>query len=214
MGDFVSGVALRLAAVTLLATACSSAPPPADGPPSGAPVELALRPGDALRVQIWREGDLSGTFQVDDRGIVTLPLLGDRDVRGMDPDELRERLLADYREYVKSPSMDVTILRRVNILGAVGQPGLYSVDATISLSEALGMAGGITSTGDTDDIQLIRDGRVIRRALDRATLVGESDIRSGDQIVVGEKGWLARNPGALLGSLIAAAALVTTALLR
>jgi polysaccharide export outer membrane protein len=199
--------------VLLSLVACSSTPPPSTD--SGAvEADLGLRPGDAVRVQVWREEDLSGTFTVDDRGVVTLPLLGDREVLGLEPGELRDRLLADYREYLQNPSIQVTVLRRVNILGAVTQPGLYPVDATISLSEALGLAGGITPTGDEDDIRVIRDGRVIHRALDQATMVGAVDIRSGDQIMVGEKGWFARNPGALLGSLLGATAVIITALIR
>lgn len=173
-----------------------------------------LHPGDAIRVMVWREEDLSGDFPVDDRGIVTLPLLGERNVEGVHPDTLRERLAADYREYIRNPSIDITVLRRVNILGEVGMPGLYPVDATISLSEALGLAGGITPNGNPEDIRLLRDGRVIQQDLDQASRIGPTDIRSGDQIFVGQKSWLSRNPGALVGSLIAAAAVITTALIR
>lgn len=194
--------------------ACSSSPPPSTAPATNVRPDLGLRPGDAVRIQVWREGDLSGTFTVDDRGVVTLPLLGEREVAGLEPAELRDDLLTDYREYLQNPSIQVTVLRRINILGAVTQPGLYPVDATISLSEALGIAGGITPTGDDDDIRVIRDGRVIHRALDQATLVGAVDIRSGDQVVVGEKSWFERNPGALLGSLLGATAVIITALVR
>lgn len=194
--------------------ACSSSPPPLTAPAEGVRPDPGLRPGDAVRVQVWREDDLSGTFTVDDRGVVTLPLLGEREVAGLEPARLRDDLLTDYREYLQNPSIQVTVLRRINILGAVTQPGLYPVDATISLSEALGMAGGITPAGDEDDIRVIRDGRVIHRALDQATMVGAVDIRSGDQVVVGEKGWFARNPGALLGSLLGATAVIITALVR
>lgn len=193
---------------------CSSSPPPSTALDEGVRPDLDLRPGDAVRVEVWREDDLSGEFTVDDRGVVTLPLLGERDVAGLEPAELRDELLADYREYLQNPSIQVTVLRRINILGAVTQPGLYPVDATISLSEALGMAGGITPTGNEDDIRVIRDGRVIHRALDHATLVGAVDIRSGDQVVVGEKGWFARNPGALLGSLLGATAVIIATLVR
>jgi len=200
--------------LVLFLPACSSSPPPRTAPADAAEPDLGLRPGDAVHVQVWREEDLSGEFTIDDRGVVTLPLLGDRQIAGLDPAELRDNLLADYREYLQNPSIQVTVLRRINILGAVTQPGLYPVDATISLSEALGMAGGITPTGDEDDIRVIRDGRVIHRALDQATMVGAVDIRSGDQVMVGEKGWFARNPGALLGSLLGASAVIITALLR
>lgn len=198
-------------AAALLAAACSSSPPATRPAPTPDP---GLRPGDAVRVSVWREPDISGEFQVDDRGIVTLPLLGERQVRGMQGPALRDSLLADYREYLQNPSIEVTVLRRINILGAVNQPGLYPVDATISLSEALGMAGGVSPTGDPDDIRLARDGKVIYEDLDRAALVGDIDVRSGDRIVVGEKGWLERNPGALIGSLLGAAVAITVAVLR
>lgn len=192
--------------------ACSSSPPPS--------AELqrvpdpGLAPGDAVRLKIWREPETSGTYDVDDRGIVTLPLLGDLEVAGMEAPALRDRLLEDYREYFRNPSIQVTILRRVNVLGAVNAPGLYPVDATISLSEVLGLAGGITPDGDPGDIRLWRGGRVVEDDLDRAMLVGDVGIRSGDRIVVGEKGWFERNPGALIGTLIASAAAIGVALIR
>lgn len=207
-------VAVAILALASLGAACSSSP---REPARTAPVEeavLDLRPGDEIQVQVWREEDLSGNFIVDDRGIVTLPLVGERDVRGLAAPELRDRLLADYHEYLQNPSVEVTVLRRLTILGGVNVPGLYPVDASISLAEAIGLAGGISPIGDANDIRLIRDGLVIRRKLDEGMVVGAGDIRSGDQIRVGEKGWLARNPGALVGSLIGAVTGLTIALIR
>lgn len=201
-------------ALAVLLAACSASPPPSPTPVDAAEPDLGLRPGDAVRVQVWREGDLSGTFTIDDRGVVTLPLLGEREVVGLQPSELRDSLLTNYREYLQNPSIQVTVLRRINILGAVTEPGLYPVDATISLSEALGLAGGVTPSGNEDDIRVIREGRVIHRALNQASLVGAVDIRSGDQVMVGEKSWFERNPGALLGSLLGASAVIVTALIR
>jgi polysaccharide export outer membrane protein len=163
---------------------------------------------------VWREADLSGTFEVDDRGIVVLPLLGERTVTGMSPDDLRDALLEDYAEYLQNPSVQVTLLRRINILGEVRSPGLYPVDATISLADALALAGGITPVGSPDDIRLIRGDQIIRQDLDRATLVGSAEIRSGDQIVVGRRSWASRNSTAILGSIIAASAIIAAAFIR
>ncbi|MFC1531494.1 polysaccharide biosynthesis/export family protein, partial [Gemmatimonadota bacterium] len=147
----------------------------------------------------------------DDRGVVTLPLLGEREVSGLDPSELREALLSDYKEYLQNPSIEVTILRRINILGEVRSPGLYPVDATISLADALALAGGVTPMADPNKIQLVRDNEVIAEGVDQAAVIGASDIRSGDQIVVGQKGWLARNSAVVLGSLVAATAIIVAA---
>jgi polysaccharide export outer membrane protein len=143
-----------------------------------------------------------------------MPLLGERQVTDLGLSTLRDSLLSEYREYLQNPSIEVTVLRRINILGEVRNPGLYPVDATVSLSDALAMAGGVAPNGNRDDIRLLRGSEVIRQDLDDATLVGMADIRSGDQIVVGEKGWLSRNPGAFFGSLIAAGAIVAAALVR
>lgn len=154
---------------------------------------MGLRPGDALAIAIWREPELSDTVRVNERGEVVLPLLGTRSVRGLSPDSLERQLAGEYSEYVKSPAVSITALRRISILGEVKRPGLYPVDATVSLSDALALAGGTTGAADRDDIRLIRDGRVLRQSLARSSLVGSLPVQSGDQIVVGQKSWFARN---------------------
>ncbi|HUE95404.1 MAG TPA: polysaccharide biosynthesis/export family protein [Longimicrobiaceae bacterium] len=200
--------------MALLVASCGQASPPGPAPIPAQFARATVRPGDAVLVQAWREDDISGQYPVDDRGVITLPLLGEREVAGLDPAELHDRLIAEYREYLQNPSVSVTVLRRITILGAVGQPGLYHVDATISLSEALGMAGGITSAGNANDIRVMRGEAVVQSGLDQALVLGVVDIRSGDRIVVGEKNWIARNSGALLGSVVGAAAGITIALIR
>jgi len=173
----------------------------------------SLEPGDAIQVEIWREADLSGVFDVDERGTVTLPLLGDRNVVGLSADSLRDALVAEYAEYLQNPSIDVTLLRTVSILGAVRNPGLYPVDPTITLMEALALAGGVAPDGNQNNISLVRDGEVIPQQLDPESIVATMDIESGDQIVVQQKSWAARHSGAIIGSAIAATAIIGAALI-
>lgn len=202
-----------LALIALLAS-CSAAPEEAVQPQPSQGVDTGLRPGDAVRLTVWREEDLSGEFSIDDRGVVTLPLLGERRVAGLQATELRDTLLRDFRGYLQTPSIEVAVLRRITVLGAVNQPGLYTVDTTVTLREAIGLAGGVAPAGDDSDIRLTRDGRVVRRGIDGGSRIADVDIRSGDEIVVGERSWLERNSAPLLGSLIAAAAVITTTLIR
>jgi polysaccharide export outer membrane protein len=199
--------------VLIAVAACSSSPPPQSVDTSTA-ASTGLLPGDAVRLQVWREEDLSGTYSVDDRGIVTLPLLGEREVSGLEPAELRAALLDDFKQYLQNPSIEVTVLRRINILGAVRDPGLYPVDATVSLADALALAGGVTTTADPNKIQLVRNDEVIATGVDQASLVGAADIRSGDQIIVGERSWMSRNLGVVIGSTIAAAGIIAAALIN
>lgn len=205
-------IRIAICCLAVVSAACSSSPPPQ----TTVPVTQAspeLLPGDAVRVQIWREADISGVFTVDDRGIVTLPLLGEREVSGLGPTELRDALLSDYKEYLQNPSIEVTILRRINILGEVRSPGLYPVDATISLADALALAGGVTQIADPNKIQLVRDNEVIAEGVDQAAVIGASDIRSGDQIVVGQRSWFSRNIAVVIGSTIAAAGIIVAAVI-
>ncbi len=123
-----------------------------------APADDPLRPGDVVRLRIWREPDLSGDFPVDEAGMVVFPKIGPVRVGGEPPMRVQQRVAAAYGEFIQHNSIDVTFLRRVQVLGAVRNPGLYPVDATMTISDALALAGGTTGDGSPDRVELIRGG--------------------------------------------------------
>jgi protein involved in polysaccharide export with SLBB domain len=171
----------------------------------------ALRPGDIVRLRIWREDDLSGEFQVNARGVVTLPRLGEYDVHDETAEHLVTRLLDDYRRYLLNPSIEVTVLRRVNILGAVSKPGIYNVDPTVTIADALALAGGVTPIGNGDQIRIVREGVELSTSVSQRTLIGDSPLQSGDQIFVPERSIFKRST-AVYTTLISAAVTLTIAL--
>lgn len=171
---------------------------------------VTLRPGDAIRVEIWREEDLSGTFQVDDLGAVTLPLVGVKQVTGIPMQRLREVLIEEYQIHLRNPSINITPLRRVNILGEVQEPGLYPVDPTISLAGAVALAGGATPNGDLGRIRIIREGRVIHERVGAGETLRNMDIHSGDQILVERRSWFDRNSTFLVSALLSVTSIVTS----
>jgi polysaccharide export outer membrane protein len=166
----------------------------ATGAADGAAEEFPLRAGDLLRLRIWREPDLSGDFAVDETGTVVLPKIGPMRVTGESPDSLKAKVVSAYRQYLSHSAIEVMLLRRVQVLGAVRTPGLYSVDATMTLGDALALAGGATPTGNLDKLVLIRNGKRLPGRFSRNTKVVDSPLQSGDEIFVPEKGWLARDP--------------------
>ncbi len=192
-------------------------PVTADGqssdPPSTGPPERQLRPGDVIRLDIWREPDLSGEFLVDEAGVVVFPRLGEKRVMVETPESLEATLLAEYRRYLVNPSIDITILRRVNVLGAVADPGLYTVDPTISVADVLATAGGITPIGNVGKIQVIRAGVVVTSSLDPGSLIISSPIQSGDQVFVPERSWISRN-ARVVTAIVVGAASISIALFR
>lgn len=154
---------------------------------------LRLRPGDLVRLRIWRQDDMSGEYPVDETGTVVFPLIGPRHVTDMRPDSLKQELVEAYTKYLRHPSIDVVLLRRINILGAVRQPGLYPVDPTMTITDALALAGGVVPGRAEDKVELIRGGETLEASLDQRTRMGELGVRSGDQLYVHERSWLTRN---------------------
>ncbi|MBV9773539.1 MAG: SLBB domain-containing protein [Gemmatimonadetes bacterium] len=200
----------RCLAVGLLLLAALHAPrASAQSVPAGDP----LRPGDIVRLRIWREPDLSGDFPVDEQGVVVFPKIGPMTVVGQAPADLRRRLVTAYSEFLQQTSIDVTLLRRVQVLGAVRNPGLYPVDPTMTVSDALALAGGTTSDGDVRKIRLIRGGKRMDVKLTSDMRIASSPIRSGDQIFVGERSLVSRNPGVAVAALTSGLSLLL-ALLR
>lgn len=211
-------VAPLLVAALLVAAACGGqrAPSPASPgssavlPPGADSVQAALRPGDAVLLKVWREKEMSDTLRVDEDGRLTLPLLGTRDVGGVPADSLRRRLIADYREYLDTPAIELRVLRRISVLGEVQRPGLYPVDPSYTLTDALALAGGPTPQADRSDVRLLRDGEVVRKSLDRHRTIAYTPIRSGDQIMVGRRSWFSRNWQWLIGTAVSASVILIT----
>lgn len=155
--------------------------------------ELGVAPGDFIRVEIWQEKDLSGDFLVNPDGAAVLPLLGPQKVAGIPVVTLRDSLVQRYRRYLRNPSINVTPLRRVQVLGEVNRPGVYTMDPTVSLTGLLALASGPNSNGDPRKIRIVRDGQVYRARVGAGMTLVEADVRSGDQVVVGPKNWFVRN---------------------
>lgn len=183
---------------------------PAEPPAAAAPADGALRAGDVVRVRVWREPDLSGDFGVDETGTVVLPRLGPVTAAGVPAAALRERIVRGYTAFLNHASVEVTLLRRVQVLGAVRTPGLYPVDATMTLGDALALAGGTTPQGHPGRVVLVRRATGERIAVPTRTPVAETPLASGDQLYVPERSWLSRNPGVVSATVAAVVGLIAT----
>lgn len=172
-----------------------------------------LRSGDVLRLRIWREPDFSGDFMVSTSGEVTLPRLGAMPVTSVDPDSLAPRLVRAYAEYLNNPTIEIVVLRRIAVLGAVRNPGLYPVDPTMTMADIVALAGGASPDGKLDRMELRRGSARVSANLTPASRIADSPIRSGDQLYVPQRSWLGRNT-ALVAGLVGTAASLAIALGR
>jgi polysaccharide biosynthesis/export protein len=167
-----------------------------------------LRPGDVIRLKIWREPDLSGDFTLNESGQVVLPKLGPVDLTGWSPDSVKRWVLQAYNTYLRNPSIEVIALRRINVLGSVRTPGLYSVDPTMTVADVLALAGGATPDGKPDRVQLQRSGKTLMVKVAQATRLVDMPLRSGDQLFVPQRSWSSRNLGLLIGTATATTGLL------
>ena len=174
------------------------------GGASGAP----LAPGDLVRLTFWLDQELSGDYVVDESGDVVLPLVGIRRATASDPLALKESLREAYGDVLRNQDVQILFLRRIRVLGDVGQPGLFHAEMGMTVGDVLAMAEGVKESGDEAGVRLVRLGQTEHTGLDPALLVGTA-LRSGDQLYVPRKSWLRRNATAVLGT----AASITVALI-
>lgn len=201
--------AIRTGISLLLLAACAPAPPSRLDP---APATAGVRPGDVIRVSVPNEPGYTGEYQVDSRGRVTLPSVGVVYVAGRKPDAVSDSLVAALRHFLTNPAIEVTVLKRVLVAGEVAKPGLYPVDATVTVGDLIAMAGGPTPNANRKKIQLIRTGRVIVSSLGPGTILQNTPLQSGDQIFIPTRSWLSRNGQFFLVGVVSVTSAVVTAI--
>lgn len=207
---------MRHSARILLTLALGGALPAAAQTPAGsvalddAPRRAAaerVRPGDRIVLKVFREEELSDSaILVGDRGEATFPKLGVVDVSAFTIATLGDSLRGRYARYLRDPAIDVTVLRRISVSGEVRRADVYYLDASASLRDAIAKAGGISPEGDPRKVRIVRGGETIAVKDWQSTAFG-TDLRSGDQVYVGTKPWIARN---VLGIVTTTAVIVST----
>jgi protein involved in polysaccharide export with SLBB domain len=144
--------------------------------------------------------------------MVNLPILGERRVSNVAAQTLVDSLVLEYDEQIRNQTVQIDWLRRIRILGEVQIPGLYLVDPTMTLLDAVALAGGVSADGKLDGTKILRDGVAVTSDLRAETLVFEN-VGSGDQVMVGKKSWFARNTGLVLGTLATLSIVIVTSVI-
>lgn len=154
---------------------------------------LHPQPGDRVWFHVWREPKLSDTVMVDERGDVMLPKVGIVNASALTIGAFRDTVRARIAEFLRDSPIELVVLRRVSVNGAVSRPNVYYVDLTTTVRDLIARAGGVTEVANANDVIVIRDGERIRVRDWQRDQSQTSDLRSGDQVVVGRKSWLSMN---------------------
>ncbi len=189
---------------TMLLAGCHSATskmarelPPADLLGDlGGETNYALVPGDLLEVKVFQVDDLDRVVRIDNRGHVTLPLIGDIQAAGVSVSDLEKQVTALYRKtYLQDPQVSIFVQefngRQVTVTGAVDQPGTYPINRPhLTLQEALAQAKGVSTVASRGNIVVFRtvDGQKMLARFDLSDIehgkAPDPEIYGGDIVVV------------------------------
>ena len=114
-----------------------------------------LQPGDKIKVNVFGEDRLSGEYEIDAAGFVSLPLAGTVKAAGLSKVQMEQELAKKFRgEYLRSPkvTVDIANFRPFYILGEVGKPGEYPFKNGLNVMSAIALAGGSTYRASRNNI--------------------------------------------------------------
>ena len=158
-----------------------------DASAAGAAGAYRLGPQDQIVVTVFGQEDLSGDFQVDGEGRVSLPLIGDVRVGELTIRQAEAAVVDKLQpDYLRNPrvSIQVTNYRPFYILGEVKEPGGYPYVDGMTVVQAVALAGGYTYRADEDDVNIIRGGD---RGRSSETVRQGTSVMPGDIIEVPER---------------------------
>ena len=166
----VTGAAIAFApaaAARQIASARPAAAEPSDKadtkarPPSSGD-EYRLGSGDKIRVEVYKDAQLSQSAQVRPDGKITLPLLGDIEATGKTPIELRDTITGALKDYMTNPVVTVIVVEATAstayVLGEVAHPGAVNLQGPVTVLQAIAIAGGLKDFANTKNIRILRKG--------------------------------------------------------
>ena len=129
------------------------------------PPDYILGPGDIIKIILFGNNNKKYTLQVTREGDIFIPEIGPVSIAGLTFNDMKETINQIITNQLIGTEATLTLgdLRAVNIfvLGEALNPGMYTISALSTLTNAVFANGGIKSTGSLRNIQLKRNGEVI-----------------------------------------------------
>lgn len=160
--------------------------------------DYPLGAGDAIRVQVFQNPDLTIETRVSESGSISYPLIGAVALGGLSL-AVAEQKIADALQkggFIQKPQVNITLTQirgnQVAVLGQVNRPGRFPLEtANTRLSDMLANAGGASAGGDDVAIVIgVRNGQPFRKQIDIPSiflaekLQDDIALQGGDSIYV------------------------------
>ena len=164
--------------------------------------DYRLGPGDAIRIVVFRNPDLTLETRVSESGSITFPLIGAVEIGALTISAAQTKIGNALREggYLQQPQVNIALLEvrgsQVLVLGQVARPGRFPLERLSSrLSDILALAGGIAPAGaDTVILSGVRDGKPFRREIDVAGIFLDKQRDNDVTVAGGDVVYVHRSP--------------------
>ncbi len=157
--------------------------------------EYVISPDDVVNVRVFGQDNMSARAKVREDGMISLPFLHDVSAAGVTPVVLSSQLQQKLKNYIVNPVVTVSLEEQrqvgVSVLGEVLRPGVYRLEPTAGVLQAIASSGGFTNFANKD-LFVIRqiDGQPTRIRFDYGALAeGRGQgigfrLKSGDVVLV------------------------------
>ena len=146
-----------------------SAKPETPAPSAAVPAAASAKPhddnfvigaDDVLAINVWKEPDISRSIPVRSDGKISLPLVGELQAAGQTPRQLEQAIAAKLQSYISEPEVTVIVQeiksQKFNILGQVNKPGSYPLTNSVTVLDAIALAGGFRDFAKQKSIYVLR----------------------------------------------------------
>ncbi|AXY02116.1 OtnA protein [Vibrio alfacsensis] len=153
------------------------------------PADYTVGPGDEIVIQLFGKENTTNRLRVSREGVINFPSLGPVQVAGMTFSEVRDSLNQRVREQMIGVRSDISLgemrTMQIFVMGDAYKPGAYTVSALTTISQAIYYSGGFSESGALRNVQLKRNGQVIRK-LDMYDLLLRGDARNDVRLLPGD----------------------------
>jgi len=123
-----------------------------------------IGPGDMLKIQVYGEKELTGTYQVSPEGSIMFPFIGEVKVEGLNNFSLAAKISEMLKDgYINDPQVTVLVeefvSKRIFVLGQVKKAGSFPIRTRMSVIEAISLSGGFTDFADISNVVVTRKGK-------------------------------------------------------
>jgi polysaccharide export outer membrane protein len=167
-----------------------------DAQSAGEDAAYRIGPQDVLKIDVWKEEQLSRTVPVRPDGKITIPLLNDIQAVGLTPMELARVISEQLKKYINDPQVTVSVTeinsRRIYVNGEVTKAGAYALLPHMTILQALSSSGGFTQFARVKNIYVLRteNGKQTKisfnykEAISGKNATQNIELQPGDVIVV------------------------------